>query len=127
MGLQEKTVNVMTDDPANPMITLTLKVSIPELLSYSTRMLHWQAGGKNFDQSIEISPLGDNRIAGVEVKSVAPEKQATVRAEPIEATGKYRLIVRPALIDQPRTVSVTMLVRFEGGAQHSFTFFALVR
>ena len=126
MGLQEKGVTVITDDPTNPMINLTLKVSIPELLSYSSRMLYWKAGGENNVQAITIKPLGGNRISAIEVRDIASQ-QATVRVEKVEAGTQFRLVVKPVAVDQPRTTLITLVAQFEGGAQHSFTVFALVR
>lgn len=124
-GIHQKQITITTDEPAAKATTLTLKVNIPEILGFSTRMLHWQAGADD-EQRIEVSALNGNAITSLEVADISP-KQAKVRIEPVHAGLKYRLFVKPIGVDQPRTITITMLARLADNTDHSFLVFALVR
>ncbi len=126
MGRQERTVTVTMDDPYAPVAVLTMRVEIPELLAYSARLLHWSVGGDTGEKFVEVSATGGNRIAAIEVKEATP-KLAEARVEVVENGRKYRLFIQPVQLKGPATIPITFVARFEGGGQHSFTFYALVR
>ncbi len=126
MGSQDRLITVTTDDPSAQMTTLTLYVDIPDLLTYSTRMLYWMVGGTLDEKPVDISAQGDNRITAIGVKEIVP-KQATAWVEPVQPSVKYRLFIKPITLDQPHMVAVTVVASFEGGIQHSFVIYALVR
>src|SRR5881396_527262 len=44
IGLQQKAITVVTDDPTKPTTTLTLKVAIPQVLEVQPTLLYWQSG-----------------------------------------------------------------------------------
>jgi len=125
-GRQEKQITVTTDDPYGPAFTLTLQIQIKELLAFSTRMLRWKVGSAPEEQFIEITVLEENRITSLELQESSPKEQARVRIVPVEPGVKYRLFVQPAA-EQARTVTLTFVAHFEGGAQRTFAVFALIR
>lgn len=126
MGPQDRLVTVTTNDPTAPQTMLTLRVDIPDRLSYSSRMLHWSVGGSGEAKTVEISAIAGNRLTAIEVREIAP-KQATARIDVIEAGRKYRLIIQPSRLDGPWTIAVTCVAKFEDGGQHSLLVYALVR
>jgi hypothetical protein len=126
MGPQDRLMTIITDDPTAPLVHLTLRVDIPDLLNYSARMLHWQVHGVLGEKPIEISAASENRITTIAVKEIAP-KQAVARVETMQPGEKYRLLIQPNALDQPRTIAVTFAAHFEDGTQHSFMIYALVR
>jgi hypothetical protein len=126
MGTQERTVTLTMDDPYAPIATLTLRVEIPERLSYSARMLHWAVGEVPTEKFIEVDALGNNQIAAIEVK--APDaKQFIARIETAEKGHKYRLFLQPARLDGPATIPVSFVARFANDGQNSFQVYMLVR
>ena len=126
MGPQDRLMVVTTDDPTAPLINLTLRVDIPDLLNYSTRMLFWQVHSVLGEKPVEIGAAGKNHITTIEVKDVAP-KQASARVVVLQPGEKYRLMIQPTALDQTQTIAVNFVVTFEGGAQHSFMIYLLVR
>ena len=126
-GRQDKVISVTTDDPSAPTITLNLRIDIEELLALSTRMLRWKIGSAPEEQAIELSALGQHRIAALELKETSPKEQAQVRIEPLEPGVKYRLFIRPDTLEQSRTVTLTFVAHFAGDQPQTFVVFALAR
>jgi hypothetical protein len=126
MGPQERVITVVTDDPTAPAPTLTLRVEIPELLTYSARMLHWKVGTATTEKFVEVSAAGGNRISNLEVKEIKPDK-AQVRIEALQTGEKYRLHIRPIALDASSTIAVTFQAIFADGVVRSFAVYALVR
>lgn len=126
MGLQNRTVTVTMDDPYAPIAVLTLRVDIPERLSYSTRMLHWSVGGSSEEKSVDVSAVGDRRIAALVPQEPVPAL-LTTRIEVVESGRSYRLFIRPTRLDGPATIPVGFTVRFADGEQNSFQVYALIR
>jgi len=125
-GPQDRIITVSTDDAAEPAIQLRLLVDIPNLLSYSAKMVYWPVGGQAGEKSIDVSAAGDARIAVLELKEIVPA-QATVRIETVEAGTKYRVFFRPGRVDLPWMATATFNVRLEDGGQHSFILYALAK
>ncbi|MDI1248806.1 MAG: DUF1573 domain-containing protein [Lacunisphaera sp.] len=126
MGPQDRLMTTITDDPTAPLVNLTLRVDIPDLLHYSARMLYWQVHGALGEKPIEISAAGENRITTIAVKEIVPQ-QAVARVETMQTGEKYRLLIQPNALDQPRTIALTFVAHFADGTQHSFMIYALVR
>jgi len=126
MGPQERQITVAMDDSYAPVATLTMHVEIPELLSYSARMLRWSSKGPADEKSVEVAALDQNRIVDLKVKSISPDR-ATARVEAIIAGSKYRIVVQPILSNSPSTATITLVATFAGGGERTFLLYALVR
>lgn len=126
MGPQERPITLITDDPEAPMTTVTLRVDVPDLLTYSARMLHWTIGSHADAKTVEVSQRGKSRITSLQIKDIAP-KQATARIESVDEGVRYRLHIQPTVLDAPTTVGLTFTATFADGIQRSFVIYALVR
>lgn len=126
VGVQEKSVFVVTDDNAAPPIHLALQVTIPELLCYSPRLLLWNVGGERDEKAVPLSANDKLTITGIALDPALP-KEVTARIEPVEAGKKYRLLVRPVAVTQVTNVAVAGTATFADGTIQPFKIYALVR
>jgi hypothetical protein len=124
VGLQEKTIQIITSDaPAKPM-SLILRVTIPELFTYSTRLLLWRLGEEPIEQSITVTSL--KKITAIEVTSDAPNTMVSL-VETMEPGTKYRLVIRPLSTSQQASMTVPFLARFADGTARPLVVYGLVR
>jgi hypothetical protein len=90
-GAIEKLVNVKTNDPENPAVSLSIKAVIePEIgISEETIFFGRTPQGKQIEKEIEISIAPGKQLKILSARSEDP--QVAVRLEP--ALPKYKLIV----------------------------------
>jgi hypothetical protein len=126
VGLQEKSIEVAIDDPSSPAVSLVLRITIPEMITCTPRLLLWTKGGAITEQSAIIAAVDFRSLASVEITGPTPT-EITQRIEPVEPGKKYRLIVRP--LDGTKTTNAALhgLARFDDGTAQSFTVYALVK
>ena len=107
---------------------LSLRITIPELITYAPRILRWSKGTAPTEQSVAIAIAESHRISSIEISDPKPEA-FTVRIEPVEPGKKYALVVCPvALADTPNTpISIHCLVRLEDDTLHPLQIHAIVR
>ncbi len=126
VGEQEKTINVTTDEAAARPVQLILHVIIPELLTYSPRLLMWKVGDKLEGKTTIITANTPLRISTIAVTSPIPT-EVSARIEPMETGSKYQLIVQAVSTAQVMNVSIPALATFTDGTTQKFTIYALVR
>lgn len=126
VGVQQKIINVTTDEAAGKPLPLMLQVTIPELFTFTPRLLMWRIGDEPGEKSAIISVTETHRITALEIKAIVPA-EVSARIEPIEAGTKYQLLVRPNSPAKAVTVTINCVATFADGATHPFSFFALVR
>ncbi len=112
-GLQEKTIHVFTDDSSHP-TTLTFRVMIPAWLEVTPQSLGWSVGEEAAAKEITLALNPDAAIRITSVKS--DNDQVSVTAQPMEGTGRYRLIAKPASTAAPMLATVTIALEIPGGA-----------
>jgi hypothetical protein len=125
-GPQDRVISVTTDDPNNRTARLHLRLDIPAPLTWSARMVQWSIGGAADVKYLEVTAGGGGRIAAVEIKNAA-SPQVTVESKSMDGGAKYGLALKPVRLDQSGTFAISGIVRLEGGAEHPFTVYALIR
>ena len=126
VGEQEKSVYVTTDESPSARTSLVLHVNIPELLTYSPRLLIWDIGSALAEKATILSANDNLKITAVEFSSPAP-KELVPRLEPVEAGRKYQLLVRPVSTAQVMNVSLGGTATFADGTIQPFKIYVLVR
>ena len=126
VGVQEKSIHVATDEASGKPVSLILRVVIPELFTYTPRVLVWKSEDGQSQKESVISVLGPHKITAIEVKAVTPAA-ATTQIETIEPGTKYRLLVRPDSPAKPVTVTISCVATFADGMTQTFAIYALVR
>lgn len=126
VGEQEKTVFVSTDDSPDKQVPLVLQVTIPELLTYSPRLLMWNVGEKAEEKPTAISTSTKLRITAVEITAPVPE-EVIARIASVEAGVSYQLFVRPASTATVMNTPIAGTATFADGTTQPFKIYALVR
>ena len=95
VGVHQKTLTVLTDDPKQPRHTLTMKVTIPEIITFSAKVLTWEAG-KAFEPKKATLKIADGatvKMGKIEASSEAikTELKETAPTPP----KQYELVITP--------------------------------
>ena len=122
-GVQQKTIQVTTDDTPEP-TTLTLRVTVPTWLEIAPRLLWWKVGDKD---SAKEATITLNEQAKIKITSVTSDNPAVQASLQSDAGGKYRLILKPGSTKEPVQAIVTVTAEAPGAAVRKYAVFAQVR
>lgn len=126
VGLQQKMIEVITDEPAGKPAQLFMVTNILEPMTCTPRLLLWNVGGDSAEKAAVISPNDANRITSIEIKA-ASSSEASARLEVVEAGKKYRVVVTPSSTVKPAQVTIPCVVNFSDGTNQPVSIFALIR
>lgn len=104
-GTQVKAITVETEDPANPVTTLTLKTIIPEMLSVAPTFVYWAGQEPAKAKTIVVKAGKDFPAKNVTVTSTNPE--FAIQVEP-EGTGQWKINVQPKQTDHPMATQLSI-------------------
>jgi hypothetical protein len=68
-GPQEKKIEVITNDPKEPKVELTLKVNIPEIVQLGPTFVHWKEGEKMDARKVALKVAPEFPLKNVRVTS----------------------------------------------------------
>lgn len=126
VGIQEKLIYVTTNDaPAVPTV-LKLRVNIPELLSYSSRLLFWCTAESLDEKSVVVTSTGSRRIVTIEA-SPSVQTAAISRVENVVPETKYRLFIKPRSIEKPKNMTFDFVAKFSDNTIQRFRLYVVVR
>jgi len=125
-GVQEKTILVTTEDAPTEPISLMLRVTIPELLTFSSRQLLWQNMEEPTEKSIIVTNTSPHKIAEIEHARTS-SSSGTIRIETAEPGVKYRVFVRPASTANKATFPFLFTARFADKTIKKFQLYAEVK
>lgn len=92
-GHQTKGIQVITDDPANPIVLLTLNVEIPAFVSVEPQLLFWTRGETPVAKSAIITVLGPVQVFILKDECSNPSFDYTFTK--MEDGKRYRVSVTP--------------------------------
>jgi hypothetical protein len=123
-GPQQKTIAVTTSDAPQRPETLTLRVTIPELIHYSSRLVLWQLGSEPAERQVIVT-------SAKEIASIDPDAAANpglnIRVETLERGKKYRLRLRPKSAAQLANLRVPFEATFADHTKAQLLVYALIR
>lgn len=125
-GLQEKSVQVTTDENPSAPTTLKLKVTIPDLFTCTPRLQLWRVGDSPSAKTTLVTAVGPLKITGLEPYPAMPD-QATTRIECLEAGTRYRLTLEPASLAKATSIPLTFQISFANHPARVFTLYLLVK
>jgi Protein of unknown function (DUF1573) len=91
-GTQVKTVNVETDDAANPTTVLTLTTIIPQQLEINPTFVFWKQGDKPDPKTINVKVGKDFNVKNIKVTSSTPDFQTKVQET---GKGEFKIEIQP--------------------------------
>jgi hypothetical protein len=123
-GRQSKTVTVLTDDPAQRSISLSVTANIPITLTLTPTFVYWRQGDELTEKVVRIDVKQEEPVT---ISSISASKEGfDFHLRTVEAGRKYEITVKPrstnALIrssltvhtdfpkDKPETYSITASV-----------------
>lgn len=114
-GVQQKAINVVTDDPAHPTTALMLKVTIPTLLELQPTFVYWQSGEEPKPKTIVAKAGVGIAIKSLEVVSSLPD--FTAKVEPGKTKGEFVINIEPRQTTQAAVATLTIKPALEKGTK----------
>jgi len=114
-GLQQKTINVVTDDLAHPTTALMLKVTIPTVLELQPTFVYWQSGEEPKPKTI-VAKVG----AGVAIKNleaVSSHPDFTAKVEKGKTKDEFQINIEPRQTTQAVAATLTIKPTLEKGTK----------
>lgn len=105
-GTQVKTVNVQTDDPAQPSVMLVLKAVIPEELQVQPAFVYWEMGEAPKPKTITVRAGKDVPVTTLAVTS--SNQDFTTKVEKGSA-GEFLIHVQPK--ETAKQASATLTIK----------------
>lgn len=106
-GVQQKTVTVETDDPAQPVTNLLLKAVIPESVQIQPTFVFWENGEAPKPKKITVTAGKDVKMTKVDVVSSSPD--FATKVDPGTKPGEFVITVTPQ--DVKKAVSATLTIK----------------
>lgn len=122
-GVQEKTILVKTNDPAEPEKTLKFRVHILQTVQIDPKIVVWDADAKPKTQSIKLKVVRDEPLNLVRLEVSPPDWKA--RLNTIKQGREYTVDLTPINPAQPSAGLLT--VSADTPADHPQTFRARLR
>lgn len=119
-GVQTKTVTVQTDDPKQPMTTLTLKAVIAQPLELQPAFVFWQMGEEGKPKIITAKVSKDFAVKNLDVTSSNADFSTKVEHD---EGDQFRIVVQPR--DTTRSSSATLSIKAD--AAPGKTYYATAR
>lgn len=92
-GMQQKSVNVTTDDPQNKTTVLMLQANIVQALALNPAFVFWQAGEEAKPKTIIARAGKEIPIKNLDVVSSSPD--FLTKVEPGSSPGEFKINVQP--------------------------------
>ena len=106
-GVQQKTVTVETDNPAQPVTSLILKAVIPESVQIQPTFVFWENGEDPKPKKITVTASKDVKMTKLDVVSSSPD--FATKVDPGTKPGEFVITVTPQ--DVKKAVSATLTIK----------------
>lgn len=109
-GMQSKQIVVRTDSQESPVVTLTLKVDVPELVRIQPNFVYWRKGEPRTSKTITIEVVSDEPVVvaaaksnnddlNVSLKTVKEGERYDVEVTPTDAAAAAKVLIEVKLPD----------------------------
>lgn len=114
-GVQQKTVRVETDDPSQPVTTLTLRAVIPQLLDVKPTFVYWENSEPAAPKIILVKTARELNAKSLNVSSSNAEFTTKVAST---GSGEFKIEVTPK--NTSRAANATLTIQPDTGAKPVF-------
>lgn len=125
VGPQRRTITVATDDPRQPVTTLTLLADIPEPLRITPAFLLWRIGEPPLPKTFTVTAVRQRPIRLADARSDDPRLVPTL--ELVVDGAVYRVVVTPATLSEPVSATISMTAFLPTGSPRTVKGYALVK
>jgi hypothetical protein len=127
VGVQEKHIQVTTNESPTTPIDLQLIVNIEQLVIVSPQTLLWKKADKLEEKSVTVTAGTSRKIASVEVLAITPVQTSVARVQTVEAGSKYQILLEPVSLVEPVSSTISCIARFQDKTYQRFPVLVLVR
>ena len=114
-GLQQKAVQVETDDPKAPVTVLTLRAIIPQAVELRPTFVYWQSGDPAKPKTITVKLAKELGAKNLKVTSSSPDFTTKVTS-----AGANEFSVEVAPRDTSHGASSTLTIQPDNGGKPAF-------
>lgn len=119
VGMQTKTIHVMTDEADNGNTTLTLKADVPKLLEIAPTFLYWSKKEPSLEPRYMMVKVGEDfPVTKLTVTSTDPEVKAV--AEKVPNEKNFRITVTPPKTNRPINAALKIVPDYPKGTPKNF-------
>ncbi|MBI4024990.1 MAG: DUF1573 domain-containing protein [Verrucomicrobia bacterium] len=93
-GLQQKTITVHTDEHAQPVTTLLLRVFLPEVLKIEPVLVSWETGEALSPKTIMVRVTHESPVHILEATSESPTFVSQLKM--VQPGKEYRIMITPS-------------------------------
>lgn len=111
-GVQQKTVRVETDDPAEPVTILNLRAVIPQLVELRPSFIYWENSEPPSPKTILVKTAKELNARGLNVSSSSMDFSSKVVPS---GTGEFKVEVTPR--DTSHPANATLTIQPDNGAK----------
>lgn len=111
-GLQQKTVKVETDDPADPVTVLTLRATIPQLIELRPSFVYWQSNEPPTPKIINVKVARELKAHSLKVNSSIPDFSTRISSA---GPDEFKIEVQPR--DTTHPVNATLVIQPDRGGK----------
>lgn len=114
-GTATKTVQVETDDPSAPIMVLTLRAIIPQMVEIQPTFLYWENSEAPKVKLIKVKTAKELQVQKLNVTSSSPVFETKVTSN---RTNEFQIEVKPH--DTSRALNATLTVQPDNGGKPSY-------
>jgi Protein of unknown function (DUF1573) len=111
-GTQQKTIQVETDDPAQPITVLTLRAEIPQMIEIKPTFVYWQDTEPAKPKTILVKTAKELNVKSLNVTSSSSQFQAKVTSD---GANEFKIEVQPR--DTSHELNATLTVQPDNGTK----------
>jgi Protein of unknown function (DUF1573) len=111
-GLQQKTVQVETDDASQPITVLTLRAVIPQMIEIKPTFVYWENSEPPKPKIITVKTAKELNVKSLNVSSSSPAFETKVTSD---GSNEFKIEVQPH--DTSHEVNATLTVRPDNGSK----------
>jgi hypothetical protein len=112
IGLYERVVTVVTDEPGDP-VRLLLQIEVPEVATLAPRSVAWKKDEPAAEKTVELTAAPGLEIVFADAQ--ATNDAFTVRLETVEAGRHYRLHLKARDTKQPISAAIRVFGKEKSG------------
>ena len=125
IGLQEKDITIITDDPAQKEIKLKIKLDIKKACSITPPVLLWKKDEKSTKRESELAFTSDE--SKLEINGIATSSD-NFNVEIKKTSDKlYKIQVTPVSTSNSETAKITIGIKFPNGTEKLYHIHLLIR
>jgi hypothetical protein len=99
VGLEEKTISVISDDAPMTPTVLALSINIQKVATIASDTVFWKVGEKNAEKDVVITAADAKQLSSIE--AVSNDPSVSVRVRRLDDGKRFILSLKPASTDKP--------------------------